>query len=174
MSGAVREADIRLLEGRGALERVERPWRRLWERCPEATPFQHPDWLLPWMRHFGEEEFVAVAQWSGEELVAFVPFFLLSGDGRGREMLLLGTGNSDYLDPLVAPTVGVEGAPALLARVLEVAGASACDLRQLRGGSPLLAGPPPPGWEAEVNADEPCPVLTLPPSVERLEEVVPK
>jgi CelD/BcsL family acetyltransferase involved in cellulose biosynthesis len=174
VSGVVRGADVRLLKGREALERVEAAWRRLWARCSEATPFQHPDWLLPWARHFGEEEFLAVTRWSGAELIGLIPFFTLSEKGHGREMLLLGTGNSDYLDPLLAPEVGVEGARTLLARALEESGASACELRQLRPGSPLLAAPPPPGWGGEAMPDEPCPVLTLPPSAERLGEVVPK
>ena len=26
-------------------------WASLWKRCPAATPFQHPAWLVPWWLH---------------------------------------------------------------------------------------------------------------------------
>jgi hypothetical protein len=31
-----------------ALERLRWEWSELWTRSPAATPFQSPEWLLPW------------------------------------------------------------------------------------------------------------------------------
>ena len=35
------------------LEELRVQWLELWRRCPHATPFQSPDWLLPWWRNLG-------------------------------------------------------------------------------------------------------------------------
>jgi hypothetical protein len=43
--------DVQNLEKADAVEAIEPAWRDLWEQGPEATPFQSPDWLLPWTRH---------------------------------------------------------------------------------------------------------------------------
>src|SRR3954467_7238622 len=34
------------------LTRLLPQWWALWDRCPSATPFQSPAWLLPWWRAF--------------------------------------------------------------------------------------------------------------------------
>ena len=36
-----------LIRDSASLAAIEPEWRLLWERCPEATPCQHPAWLLP-------------------------------------------------------------------------------------------------------------------------------
>ncbi len=42
------------LERLGDLDALRREWRLLWQRCPTATPFQSPDWLIPWWRRYGD------------------------------------------------------------------------------------------------------------------------
>ncbi|MFY0526081.1 hypothetical protein ACN28I_24030 [Archangium gephyra] len=32
------------------LEQLQGEWRWLWTRCPTATTYQRPEWLLPWYR----------------------------------------------------------------------------------------------------------------------------
>jgi len=158
--------------GRGALAELRGEWEGLWERCPQATPFQHPAWLFPWSRHFGGTEFLVATSRRGEALVGVAPFFVIEGDDGGRELLLLGTGNTDYLDVLIEP--GVDGAVVseLLTSALEASGCDRCELRRLRAGTALLSAAPSAGWEGEVVEDEPCPVLALPAEVGRLGEVV--
>jgi CelD/BcsL family acetyltransferase involved in cellulose biosynthesis len=43
--------DVQILEKLDAVEAIEPAWCDLWEQDPAATPFQSPDWLVPWMRH---------------------------------------------------------------------------------------------------------------------------
>src|SRR5437016_5851015 len=44
-----------------ALEAIRPDWSSLWDRCEAATPFQSPDWLIPWWRHLGEGELMVLA-----------------------------------------------------------------------------------------------------------------
>jgi CelD/BcsL family acetyltransferase involved in cellulose biosynthesis len=158
--------------GREALEELRDEWAALWERCPELTPFQHPAWLIPWSRRFGGDEFITVTLRRGGRLVGLAPFFVHSNPEGGRDLLLLGTGNTDYLDLLVEPPIGEAGAGEMLRGALAVARCDACDLRQLRPGSHLRGVEAGVGWVAESLGDEPCPVLRLPTSPEELSTVV--
>src|SRR2546423_3268063 len=57
-----------------ALESLQPEWDRLWSRSPRATPFQSPAWLLPWWRHVGCGQLMALAVHSCEspELVGLL------------------------------------------------------------------------------------------------------
>jgi hypothetical protein len=57
----------------GGLAALRPEWRALWRRCPAATPFQSPAWLLPWWRHLGGGELLAIAVRDGERLVGDGP-----------------------------------------------------------------------------------------------------
>ena len=107
-------------------------WDTLCDRCPSATPFQRPGWLLPWRRWFGAggEPRVAILG-RGGRLVGIIPLEL-----RGGAVRLIGEGISDYLDAIVEP--GVDGATLTEAVRRASAGARAVELAALRPGSPLL------------------------------------
>ena len=117
------------------LQAMETPWRELWRRDPSATPFQSPDWVLPWQRHFGSGDVFAVISRDGERLTGLMPTLILRDDDDPSESLgmLLGSGNTDYLDALL------DGADAseMLAR-LTTTDCAMWDLQQLRESSPLL------------------------------------
>src|SRR5215207_8533880 len=51
------------------LEALEPSWWELWRRCPSATPFQAPSWLIAWWRNFSPGELAAIAVWRGSRLV---------------------------------------------------------------------------------------------------------
>lgn len=156
-----------------ALEALRTEWSDLWQRCPRATPFQSPEWLLPWWRHFGQGELLALALRCQERLIGLAPLFVHTGD-RSRRLLLIGTGNSDYLDLLIS---GDEAA-AMAAIFAHLAARrdrwDVCDFQQLRPGSPLLEAPAPAGWREEKSAQEPCPALSLPARAEELSRSIPE
>lgn len=149
-----------------ALEQLRPAWSALWARCPDATPFQAPEWLIPWWRHFGVGDLWVLALRQGEALVGLVPLYLYATEDRPtRTVMLLGTGNTDYLDALLAPL----HAPELLAAVFDHLHQhrhrwDVCDLQQLRPGSALLAATPPRAWRDEVDDQAICPALVLPPA----------
>ena len=92
-----------------ALVALAPQWWALWRRCPSATPFQTPGWLLPWWRHFSPGRLATIAVWRDGQLAAFAPFYL--EDGReGKRLLPVGIALSDYLDVLIEPGMEDEAA----------------------------------------------------------------
>ncbi len=121
------------------LEALRPEWDRLWEECPSATPFQSPDWLIPWWRHLGRGSLWALALYEGKELCGLAPLFRHHYYGLPlRGVSLLGTGNSDYLDWLLRPGTS----PLPFWEYLEARRNDwdFCDFQQVREGSTLHGG----------------------------------
>jgi len=136
-----------------ALESIIPQWEALWRRAPGATPFQSPQWLLPWWKHFGVGGELAVVC-SAESLA---PLYILRDEDSGESLgMFLGTGISDYLDVLTT-----EGdATPLIAKVGEIT-CQMWDLQQLRPSSTVLTAALPAGWSESREEMEPCPVLSI-------------
>lgn len=146
------------------LHELEHEWRELWSSLRDATPFQSPDWLLPWWKHYGEGQLFSFAFWGGERLVGFAPLYIFTAAAEPRRKLfLLGTGNSDYLDVVFHPAFRVECWQALV-REIKDRGAcwDVCSFQRLRPGSPLL-GEIDSGvdLQQEVNPQVPCVAIDL-------------
>jgi CelD/BcsL family acetyltransferase involved in cellulose biosynthesis len=139
------------------LERLIPEWRDLWERCPYATPFQSPEWLVPWWEAFHPGRLKCLERREGGRLVGLAPMYE-DEDGIAR---LLGEGNTDYLDALVEPGCGA-------AWIYEQAGRAY--LYDLRPQSPLVSEAP--EW-AGITGGEVCPVLELPATVEEWRNALP-
>lgn len=142
-----------------ALQTLESDWMRLLERDPNATPFQSPHWLLPWWRHFGSGELLALATRDDGALTALAPLCVFRDEDDPEESLgmLMGTGVSDYLDMLLAPG-------ALASEIVQCLAEANCamwDLQQLRPESSLLNAPLPDGAGSEVEDQEPCLLLLI-------------
>lgn len=130
-------------------------WTSLWRRDPYASPFQSPQWLLPWWKHIGRGEIFSVAVRTGDTLAALLPMYILAEPTSGlRKLLPLGIATTDYLDGIFATAH----------RQLALAAAMDCFCRrgdawdrfefpQLRPCSPLFNG--------QLPADL-CPILSLP------------
>src|SRR5205814_10701298 len=135
----------------------------LWDRCPAATPFQSPEWLLPWWRRLGWGRLWALALRREGRLCGLAPLFLGRYYGLPlRAVRLLGTGISDSLDLLLEPEHAREGAAAILDHLARCRRAwDLADFRQLPPDSPLAAAPIPSSIFSRGEADEVCPVLSL-------------
>ncbi len=75
-------------------------WSAFAKSQPHITPFQFPEWLIPWWSHFGSGT-PQVFVFREQECIGVLPCFLHNWNGK-RQMTLLGSGVSDYLDPLFA------------------------------------------------------------------------
>ena len=156
-----------------ALESLRDEWSTLCDRSPRVTPFQRPEWLLPWGRAFppGEPWILGVRE--GERLVALAPWLLYSNEGN-RTVAFCGGGVSDYLDVITDPDLEEGAMAALLAHLAarrdrwEVG-----DFEPVPAGSPLLRVPPPDGFEARTEPRDVSPGLDLPERIEDLGELVP-
>lgn len=157
------------------LHQLRDQWRGLWDRCPWATPFQSPEWLLPWWKRLGRGKLHSVALWDGDRLVGLAPAFRECYFGLPlTRMCLLGTGNTDYLDVLLEPQLAEDGAELVLGRLLEAStGGAFVDLQQLRPESPLLAAVPSAGWQSQCQEQEVCPELLLPNTIAELHAAFP-
>lgn len=84
------------------LEALRPEWRTLWQSDPVATPFQSPEWLIPWWKHVGEGELFTLAiRDRHDSLIGLVPLYIYTQPAdEERHLLLLGAGTSDYLDGL--------------------------------------------------------------------------
>ena len=149
------------------LEQLEPGWRALWSAIPAATPFQSPDWILPWWRHYGEGRLLSFALWRNDQLAGLAPLYIYDkGTGPARRIFLLGTGNSDYLDAIFCPRFRRSCWKTL---ATEIANRQElwdeCDFQRLRPHSPLLQGlGGEPRLIANWNEEEPCVALELSPA----------
>lgn len=141
------------------LAEIAEAWIDLWERCPEATPFQRPEWMVPWCRAFAPEALRVMVVRAEGKVVGLLPLAIT-----GKTARLAGEGISDYLDALVDPAWEAEVLGAMAA---EIAGWDRCELGALPASSPLLRLAAPAGFRDAVIPDDVCPVLSLDGGVER-------
>ena len=148
------------------LEGLRTEWHDLWARCQNVTPFQSPEWLIPWWQHLGKGTLWVLSLWVDDQLRGLAPFLIQdSTSSSEREVLLLGTGPTDYLDILLEPGFETFGAGEFLNYIETHAGVwDVIDFQQLRPGSLLLEWEIQPDWRSEVMVQEVCPVLSLPQS----------
>ncbi len=154
-----------------ALERLHAEWAEVWRDCPDASPFQSPEWLIPWWRHFGTGELWTLAIRREGRLSGIVPLFV---DMPDRKLMLLGSGISDIGGALFAP--GFENTIAAVFAHLSAHQQrwQVCELQQLRDGSRLLSHPLPDGSTGQTIVQEARPVLLLPKTAGRLSDAVPE
>jgi len=152
----------------GRLESLGREWCDLWMRCPYATPFQSPEWLLTWWRHFGNNNLWALSLRQGRCLVGLAPLFMYGHQEDARcHLSLVGTGVTDYLDFLLDPEIALIGTELILRHLaLQRSKWDVCDFQELRAESPLLAVQAPPELHTRILNSGVCPVLSLPKTVE--------
>jgi CelD/BcsL family acetyltransferase involved in cellulose biosynthesis len=158
-----------------ALDRLRPEWSALWARCAGATPFQSPEWLIPWWRQIGEGTLWALAVRHEGRLVGLAPLFIYTKPGSTlRELYLIGTGTTDYLEALFERGFERSGSAAIFAHLEgERHRWDVCDFQELRPGSPLLEAALPRGWADDIAVWEACPVLPLPSAVEELRDCIP-
>lgn len=147
-----------VLDTDAALHALAPEWEALWQGIPDASPFSHPGWLLPWWREFGTGMPRVAVLRDGGALAGVLPLYLLDGYGP-RQMLPVGVSLSDATDALLRP--GVPPGPLLAAALTRADGADTCTISDVPAGSPLVDALAPPGWRREVSAGAACPALAL-------------
>jgi CelD/BcsL family acetyltransferase involved in cellulose biosynthesis len=146
-------------------------WEALWQRLPNAMPFQSPAWLMAWWRQFGTSAPRILTARNSGMLLGVLPLYELDEAGR-RKLLPIGIGLSDYMDALVDPAPP-EAADRLLGAISDVPDWDECHLPDLPPGSRLARAPCPPALQENVADTVPCPVLQLPGSASDLAAAVP-
>ncbi|HEU0052458.1 MAG TPA: GNAT family N-acetyltransferase [Longimicrobium sp.] len=153
-----------------ALNALRGEWSALWERSA-ATPFQSPEWLLAWWRHFGGAGLRALAVRREGELIGLAPLFVHGFPDGTRQVTPVGNGLSDHVDLLAARGREGEVADAALGWLAEHTDEwDTADFRDLPAGSALLGAPLPDGIAAAEEEEVPAPALRL---ASALEDAVP-
>ncbi len=154
------------------LERLIPEWESLWLRCPDATPFQLPDWLYNWWILFGKGGLRVIALRADGRLAGLAPFYL---NNEGGEINFIGTGITDYLDLLLAQELIGAGAGLIFKALFrDASGWDECELRNIRETSPVLELKDFDGITVSSRPEVPCPVLKLPASTDDFDSTLSK
>lgn len=114
-------------------------WHPLWRSDPHATPFQSPEWLLPWCTQFCGGDLCTVAIRNRGALIGLLPMYIYYEPRSGKRQLLpIGVSTSDYLDGIFAPECTADDIRAALQLLADLREWDAGYLTQLRAGSMLL------------------------------------
>jgi CelD/BcsL family acetyltransferase involved in cellulose biosynthesis len=152
-AGTVREPTLEEMSARRA------EWSALCERST-CTPFQRPEWLLPWCRWLAPGPPWLVTVTAGERLAAFAPLVMQSSDGR-RVVGLLGAGVSDHLDALVERGREQDSGACILQHLAKRRDQwDVCELDDLASTAALAVAPAPAGWGDAREPAEPSPRIT--------------
>ena len=162
-------SSIEVITGTNELYALRDEWSQLWNRCPRATPFQSPEWILPWWRCFGNDRLHTLLLRREGRLVAMLPGYILEDCFQ-----LLGIGSSDHLDLIAHPGLESDATGAMLDHLTgDQATWTRCEFQQLAPDSPLLQHSAASGWREEATVQDFCPVLNLPDRVEDLRNCIP-
>jgi CelD/BcsL family acetyltransferase involved in cellulose biosynthesis len=150
------------------LEALRGEWSDLCDRSPRVTPFQRPEWLIPWGRAFPPGEPWVLAARKEGRLSALAPWLVYPNEGK-RTVAFCGGGVSDYCDVVTDPDGEEEAVAALLAHLADRRDRwEVTDFEPLPGDSPLLRIS-----QGSLETRDVCPVLDLPERIEDIHEVVP-
>jgi CelD/BcsL family acetyltransferase involved in cellulose biosynthesis len=157
-----RARDIQVLR---TLDSIIWEWHELFALCRDATPFQSPEWLLPWWSCFGMGDPLVIAVRQRNQLCGLGLFYFYSGDpSKGTQLFLLGKSVSDYLDILVADD---EHRPQIAQQIFDSIFEQRdawkyADLDRLRSSSAVLQVQPGDNISTWQMQDGVCPELPLP------------
>lgn len=146
-----------ILRDGAALAAIGPAWRALYERCPDASPFQSPDWLLPWWSVFAPGEPRVAAVSAADRLVALAPVYLEEASGR---LLPIGISLSDDTDVLVDPDAP-EAGDRLVAALSGEADWTSWSLEDLAEGAAGLRLPVPEGCAETAGPQSARPALPI-------------
>lgn len=152
---------IEEVTGPEGLERLRPEWNDLCERCPWSTPFQRPEWLIPWARHFAGKAAQGIALRTDGKLSALL-VIVIYREGSQRIVSMLGSAVSDHLDVLLDPKLAPNGAQRIIDRLLTRGDVwNQLSLQTLASASPLLRVTLPVGWREDIIPEMPTLVLPI-------------
>jgi CelD/BcsL family acetyltransferase involved in cellulose biosynthesis len=155
------------------LERVRGEWIDLWERCSHRTPFQRPEWIIAWCRHFDCRSIWTPVVRKEGRLVAVAPWLTYHDETR-RLVAFSAGGVSDYHDVLIDPASTDEAIEQLFGCLFECREQwDACDFEQLAPWSALRAARVPPCFRDTLTDGPPCPQVLMPTWPAPLSGIVP-
>jgi CelD/BcsL family acetyltransferase involved in cellulose biosynthesis len=158
------------------LEELRDEWSALMDGGEGATPFQTPQWLLPWLRCFASQGLWTLAVRRRGRLVGLAPLFIFEDRATGqRQVTFIGNGVSDHMDVLSLPAEREAVAQAVFDHLGRRADLwDRCDFRDLPAGSAVLRARLAKRFSSLTEHDVPCPVVSLPRGGEAVNRALPR
>ncbi|HLK46936.1 MAG TPA: GNAT family N-acetyltransferase [Bryobacteraceae bacterium] len=144
---------LEVIENTESLREFQPEWSRWARKLGPATPFQMPEWLVTWWAHFGSGLLRTFVFRRDGALAGVLPCFLHRWEGR-RQLTLVGSGITDYLDPLFRPGSEAEIVAMLRGELRQWSDWEVCDWQDLSRDTPLRA-------LGAITDDIPCSQITL-------------
>lgn len=157
---------IEVIDTIDRLREFQREWERFERAQGPSNPFQTPEWMLTWWSHFGSGKLHILAFRQGAELVGVLPCFLHRWNGR-RQLTLIGTGVTDYLDPLLDARHSAAIVDALVSHLAHNAEWDICHWQDLSADTPLAS-------ICRCEEDTPCSHVMLPANFGEFVATLPK
>jgi len=142
------------------LKELKQEWLALASRIPQITPFQLPEWMLTWLQHFGSGELHTLVFRRGSRIVGLFPAFIHQWRGQ-KQMTLIGSGISDYPEPLIDLSFGREVIEALRWHLESDSKWEVCEWQDLAESSLLLQIQSHAAFRRIVKPDTPCTKIPL-------------
>ena len=152
--------DVELIQATERLEALAPDWWDLWRRCPEATPFQSPAWLLAWWQQFHPGRLAVFGLHCRGRLAGLAPFYL-EEPAAGARLLPVGISLSDHLDILLDPDLSERAARALSAALVSELDWASCSLEELAPDAAALRLERLAGCNEDLREQSACPILQL-------------
>lgn len=127
---------LEIIDDFNDLVEIEPAWSCFARTISNLTPFQLPEWLLNWWRHFGSGQLRVLVFRQANVIAGIVPCFLHDWQGL-RQMTLIGSGISDYLEPAIAPDSCSEVVECLRAYLESDSNWDVCNWQDLCFDTPL-------------------------------------
>ncbi len=124
-------ASARVIESADWIDQLRLKWTNLESEGGVQSPFQTLDWLEPWWNLFGGTKRPHIYTLrEGKDLVGIMPLTLSRGPW--RTVRTMGTGVSDYLQPVVMPGYERQFAEMLAGHLESLKSIDLVDLHQIR------------------------------------------
>ncbi len=155
------------------LSALKPEWSSFADTIPGITPFQLPEWLLTWWKHFGNGTLHALVFRDNHSIVGVVPCFRHEWNGL-RQITLIGSGVSDYLEPGIDAQHCSAVISHLRAHLEADTDWDVCDWQDLSAGTPLAQLGAGAKFETILSPDAPCSEIRLSGSFEQFRNARPK
>lgn len=169
--------DITLKEIRsaGELYTIKEEWLQLYKMCPDAAPFQNPQWILTWWKYYGSGELCSFALRKRGVLICLAPLFIYNDNIQNKRILLfIGNGVSDYLDITAHPGIYPVAAAYFYRYITEIREKwDELDLKNIPYTSPLLSFMPKGEELFRLTESDVYPVSMLPPDIDEFTSLIP-
>ncbi|MBV9302607.1 MAG: GNAT family N-acetyltransferase [Acidobacteriaceae bacterium] len=128
--------DLEVIGDADRLIEIRDEWFSFAQTIKGLTPFQLPHWLLMWWSHFGNGNLHVLVFRHLNRIAAVIPCFRHEWNGR-RQLTLIGSGISDYLEPAISSEHVPDILDGIQSHLASDPNWDMCDWQDLSGDTPL-------------------------------------